>query len=107
MSAALARHVGYRGSPIARPTWAAFSAGASLTPSPVIADDFSAGLERFHQRQFLLRHGHARKSERFSGRFAQHFRTHLRDFTAGQDSAFDRNSGVRGQSRGLSRDNRR
>ena len=41
---------------MAMPMWAALSAGASLTPSPVMATISPVGLERVDDAQLLLRH---------------------------------------------------
>ena len=40
--------------PIATPMSAALSAGASLTPSPVIDDDVARALEQLHQPDLVL-----------------------------------------------------
>ena len=53
-SAAASRATSVPRSPIAMPTSAAFSAGASLTPSPVIATTSPSALQQLHQAQLLL-----------------------------------------------------
>ena len=47
--------------PIAMPMWAALSAGASLTPSPVMATTSPLALKRLDDAQFLLGHDRGRK----------------------------------------------